>query len=198
MVEIGRKPIMKKTKEETARSRARIVDAASRRFREHGFEGVSVKDLMNEAGLTHGAFYAHFPSKEALMKAACEDAFAETQARLTRQEDLAPEAQLQAFVDAYLSMAHVEAPARGCAVPSLGAEAARSEGEVRAAFTAGIAGMIDKVAALVPGATAEERRARAVTVVAEAVGTLVLARAVAPGPLRDEILAAVRRHLIQA
>jgi TetR/AcrR family transcriptional repressor of nem operon len=111
---------------------------------------------------------------------------------------MTPEAQLQAFLDSYLSMAHIERPSRGCAIPTLGAEAARSEGEVRDAFTAGIAGMIDKMAALVPGATTEEKRARAMTVVAEAVGTLMLTRAVAPGPLRDEILTAVRRHLIEA
>jgi TetR/AcrR family transcriptional repressor of nem operon len=187
---------MKKSKEDTARSRERILDSASRRFREGGFGGVSVKDLMGEAGLTHGAFYAHFPSKEALMSAACEQALAETARRLTPAEGQAPQEALTAFLDRYLSAAHVERPARGCAIAALGGEAARESDDVRDAFATGIATMIDRFAALVPGEDEADRRDRAIATVAEAVGAIVLARAVAPGALRDEIVAAARRDLL--
>lgn len=187
---------MKKTKEETARSRERIVTSASRRFREGGFAGVSVKDLMGEAGLTHGAFYAHFPSKDALIGAACADAFRETTNRLVPRAGATPDETLTQFLDNYLSRPHLETPARGCAIAALASEAAREPGEVKAAFSDGIATMIDRLAELVPGDDPSARRERAITVFAEAVGTLVLARAVESGDLQDAILAAARRHLL--
>jgi TetR/AcrR family transcriptional repressor of nem operon len=181
---------MKKTKEETARSRERILASAARRFREGGFEGVSVKDLMQEAGLTHGAFYAHFPSKEALMGAACKEAMAEA----ARRQQIAPgetrEEALERFIRHYLRDAHVTQPGQGCVIPALGGEAARAGGEIQEAMAGSVAGMLERLTVLAGG------RAEAITLMAELVGALLLARTVEPGPLRDEILATARAHLL--
>ena len=105
-------------KEET---RERILRAAARAIRKHGYEGVGVADVMKEAGLTHGGFYAHFESRDALLAAAADQAGAETLEILTRAIAAAkPGQELTALVDAYLSDRHVAAPEQGCVIAAAG------------------------------------------------------------------------------
>ena len=116
-------------KEET---RERIVRAAARAIRKHGYEGVGVADVMKEAGLTHGGFYAHFESRDALLAAAADQAGAESIESLTRAIAAAkPGQELTALVDTYLSDRHVTAPEQGCAIAAAGSEVPRQQAEVR-------------------------------------------------------------------
>src|SRR5438309_9990479 len=119
-------------KKQTARDR--ILRAAARAIRKHGYEGVGVADVMKEAGLTHGGFYAHFESRDALLAAAADQAGAESIEHLTRAIAAAkPGQELMALVDAYLSDGHVAAPEKGCAIAAAGTEVPRQHADVRRA-----------------------------------------------------------------
>lgn len=183
---------MKKSREETARTRERILRSASRAFRSGGFGGVSVKDLMNEAGLTHGAFYAHFPSKDVLMGEACADAFKERAEGFHAMLDANPGNELDTFVRYYLRPEHVSRPELGCPVPSLAGEAARGPDEVKQVFTRGVSRMLERLQRAIPGDDAERE---AIAFLAEAVGAIVLARAVSDPDLQERILDACRTDL---
>ena len=125
----------------------RIVDAAARAIRRSGYDGTGVADIMKDAGLTHGGFYAHFASREAMLAEAADRAGAESVAAVERIAAAAPPRQaLQAMLQAYLSKAHVEGVETGCAVAALGSEMPRQAPEVRRAATRRIKEMIDLVA----------------------------------------------------
>src|SRR5258706_1521587 len=127
---------MRYPKEHKARTRQKIVEIAAREFREKGLEGVGVADLMASAGLTHGGFYAHFGSKEALVEAACRHGVAATIETLDFRARQAPPGEgLRTIVRTYLSRAHRDDAARGCIMPSLAGEIARRAPETRKAFT---------------------------------------------------------------
>src|SRR5438309_6694837 len=129
---------MKVTREEAARNRERIVEAAARRFRERGFDGIGVAEVMKEAGLTHGGFYGHFASKEDLMAEACALALTRSRELWSRRAQAAGGEPLPALAHLYLSTRHRDDPGRGCLVASLGADAARQGEGVRAALTEGL------------------------------------------------------------
>ena len=135
---------MRYSKEHKQETHARIVKKASVRLREKGAHGIGVADLMKEAGLTHGGFYAHFDSREALVI----EAFAYAMDRSVEHwrkmaADIPPEKRLSTIVDSYVSAAHRDDPGRGCAVPTLGAEIARESARTRKAFAAKLDQMID-------------------------------------------------------
>lgn len=183
---------MKVSKEQAAASRERILDAGTRLFRERGFDGIGVADLMQEAGLTHGGFYGHFASKEELMARACERALGKSAAKwealCTRDGDRA----LAALADSYLSTRHRDNPGAGCIVTSVGGEATRHGPAVRRAFTDGVRSLLDVLARVVPGRTRAARRDKALATFAGMVGAIVLARAVDDTDLSADILRAVR------
>ena len=157
----------------------RIVDAAARATRRSGYDGTGVADIMNEVGLTHGGFYAHFASRDAMLAEAADRAGAESVASLTRIAAGAPPQQaFRSMVRAYLSKEHVDGIETGCPVAALGSEMARQSPTVRRAATRRIKEMIDVVARY--SADHGERSAyeQALSTVATMVGTLVLARAV--------------------
>ncbi len=185
---------MRVSREQAAKNREHVVDTAARLFRERGYDGIGVADLMKEAGLTHGGFYANFASKEQLMAEACARAFDGSiewwETMIARDGDTA----LQTIIDAYLSPAHVKRPGLGCAVAALGADAARLAPPVRAAMTAGVKAQIEALAGLADGADAAHQRAQAIASYAAMIGALVLARVVDDASLSDEILAAVRER----
>ena len=111
----------------------RIVEAASRAIRRSGYDGTGVADIMKDAGLTHGGFYAHFDSREAMLAEAADQAGADTVARMTQVAGAVPPSQaLQAMLRAYLSKEHVGAVETGCAVAALGSEMPRQSPQVRA------------------------------------------------------------------
>lgn len=173
---------MRMSREEAAKSRVAIVEAAARKFREHGYDGIGIAGLMEAAGRTHGGFYKHFDDKEMLIAEATTEALAGNRAQWRAVLANAfgdPVAALRAW---YLSPAHVERPADGCAYAALAAEAPRHSEAVRDAFERGLA---ESIAML---ADVSGDREAAIRSIAQMVGTLILARAVATPEFSAEIL----------
>jgi TetR/AcrR family transcriptional repressor of nem operon len=167
-------------KDHKAATRQRIIQAAAAAFRAGGLAGVRVEDVMAAAGLTHGGFYAHFRSKEELVREALEHASAETVEQLSKPVAAAPEADhLRAVIEAYLSPAHVAHPERGCPLAALGAEIARGGDATRRTLASGVKDRLRWMRRLSPG----DRRnhlsdTQAIGTLACMVGGVVLARAV--------------------
>jgi TetR/AcrR family transcriptional repressor of nem operon len=177
----------------------RIVEVAARAIRRSGYAGTGVADIMKEAGLTHGAFYAHFPSREAMLAEAADRAGAESVATSAKVAAAAPTRQvLRALVREYLSKAHVEHADVGCPVAALGSEMPRQAPEVRRAATRRIKEMIDLVARQSPDWGQPGAHERALATVATMVGALLLARAVDEPALSDAICKAAVNQLAPA
>jgi TetR/AcrR family transcriptional repressor of nem operon len=188
---------MRYSKEHKLETHARIVKKASIKIREKGAHGIGVADLMKDAGLTHGGFYAHFASREALVI----EAFAYAMDRSTERwrkltEQTPPEKRLGAIVDSYLTPMHRDDPGKGCAVPALAAEIARESPKTRKAFAAKLEQMIDMLAAQIPEQPRKAARKQAMASIATMVGTLVLARIAGNGEFSDEILGAGREAVL--
>ena len=174
----------------------RIVEAAARAIRRSGYNGTGVADIMKDAGLTHGGFYAHFPSREAMLAEAADRAGSETVARMERIAASSPPQQaLPAMMRAYLSNEHLEGIESGCAAAALGSEMPRQAPEVRRAATRRIKEMIDLVARHSPDWGQPGAHERALFTVATMVGALVLARAVDEPRLSDGLRKAALKHL---
>jgi TetR/AcrR family transcriptional repressor of nem operon len=187
---------MRYPKDHKARTRRRIVETAARAFRENGLEGVGVADLMAQAGLTHGGFYAHFASKDALVEAACRHGIATTVETLDfRARNAPPGDGLRAIVRAYLSRTHRDDPAGGCILPSLAGEIARQGSATREAVTDQLRALSDVIARELPGDAAARQR-RALAIAASLVGALALARVVDDAALSDAILEATREVVL--
>lgn len=169
-------------------SHERIVDAAARAIRRSGYGGTGVADIMKEAGLTHGAFYAHFASREAMLAEAADRAGAQSNAFAADVIAAVPPGQsLQALMQVYLSKAHVQGIENGCPISALGSEMPRQSPEVRRAATLRIKEMIDLVARQSPDWGQPGAHERALVTVATMVGTLILARAVDDAALSDAL-----------
>jgi AcrR family transcriptional regulator len=174
----------------------RIVDAAARAIRRSGYAGTGVADIMKDAGLTHGGFYAHFASREAMLAEAADRAGAQGVAAVERVAAAAPPRKaLRALLRAYLSKTHVEGVETGCAVAALGSEMPRQAPEVRRAATRRIKEMIDLVARQSPEWGQPGAHEHALATVATMVGALVLARAVDDPRLSDALREAALKHL---
>lgn len=173
------------------RTREQIVETAARAFREEGVSGVGIGELMGRAGLTHGGFYAHFPSKDALVAEACGRAVDQTWAQMRDLVSQAPPGEeLAAFIRAYVSRTHRDDPGGGCMMPSMGGEMARQEPDVRAAFTAQVRRVLENIQALMP--PAPDREDRALTLLSGMAGAVLLSRAVDDDALSDRILKVCR------
>ncbi len=160
-------------------SHQRIVQAAARAIRRSGYDGTGVADIMKEAGLTHGAFYAHFTSREAMLAEAADRAGAESNAFAASIVAAAPpEHSLRALMQAYLSEEHLAGVETGCPVSALGSEMPRQAPEVRRVCTRRIQDMIDLVARQSPDWGQPAAHERALVTVAAMVGALTMARAV--------------------
>ena len=184
---------MRYSREHKLETHARIVKKASVRLREKGAHGIGVADLMKEAGLTHGGFYAHFDSREALVIEAFTHAMDRSTERWRRlAEQTPPEKRLAMIVNTYLTPLHRDDPGHGCAVPTLGAEIARESPKTRKVFAGRLEQMIDTLAAQLPGVPRKAARKQAISAIATMMGTLVLARVAGSGEFSDEILAAGR------
>src|SRR4051794_37469721 len=184
---------MRYSKEHKQETHAKIVKKAAVLLREKGAHGIGVADLMKEAGLTHGGFYAHFDSREALVI----EAFAYAMDRSTDRwrklaEQTPPDRRLATIVDSYLTPVHRDDPGHGCAVPALGAEIARESPKTRKAFAAKLEQMIDMLAGQIPDVPRKVARKRAMAALATMMGTLVLARVAGNSEFSDEILGAGR------
>lgn len=175
---------MRVTKEQTRENKRRIVETASRLFRQHGYDGIGISDLMKEAGFSHGGFYNHFSSKEELIAAASQHAFEELD-RGTHGKDI------DGILSSYMSQGHRDELSTACPAASLGGDAGRHTDETKVVFKGGIEGWLARIDCALSGEGIEggERRAKAINLLAKAVGAIVLARAVSVDPrLSDEIL----------
>jgi TetR/AcrR family transcriptional repressor of nem operon len=173
--------VMRYPAKETAAKHERIVKEASRLFRERGFENVSVSQVMKAAGLTHGAFYAHFGSKEELQSAAVAYGIKVSLGRMQRNKK-----NRGSYADRYLSRWHRDNPGDGCTMAALAQEVARSSPELKAAFE-------QELREIFPAIGGE--RKEAIFCVAAMIGGVVLARAVQDPRLSEEILKSVRQKL---
>lgn len=175
-------------------TRRKVVKAAAAAMRAKGPDGVGVAEIMAEAGLTHGGFYAHFPNKEALVAAAVEEAFDESRRRFDRLTGgLGPGEALRAFVDAYVSMEHRNAPERGCPISTLASDLPRQGPQVRSAFDIGVEGLIARIEHWLPDGDSATRRDLASSLMAEMAGAVALARAVSDPREAGKLLDASRR-----
>lgn len=184
---------MKVTKAQAQENRERIVETASVLFRERGYDGVGVAELMSKAGFTHGGFYKHFGSKADLMAEAATCSFAQS---ATQTADL----DIAAFVQQYLSREHRDAPGKGCTMAALCADAGRQSQPLKETFLAGIENQLATLAhddASLSESAQREARARRIATIAQVVGAIVLSRACPDdSPLADEILQVCSARII--
>lgn len=184
---------MRYSKEHKQETHARIVKKASVRLREKGAHGIGVADLMKEAGLTHGGFYAHFDSREALVIEAFGYAMDRSIERWRKvAEATPPEKRFSTIVENYLTTVHRDDPGHGCAVPALGAEIARESLKTRKAFSAKLEQMVEMMADQVPDVPRKTARKQAIAALTTMMGTLVLSRIAGNGEFSDEILSSGR------
>ena len=169
---------MKVSREQVAENRRTILEAASRLFRQHGYESVTVADVMLAAGLTHGGFYGYFKSKEDLIAQALAEALTSS---------AAPPSDPAAYAAGYLTRRHRDDRGAGCPFAALAAETVRQPAGARAAMTAGLKRQIERLSAGAPGASADKRRA-AIGGWAAMVGAMILARVSDDPALSDEVL----------
>ena len=186
---------MKVSREQAARNRERILDVAARLFRERGFEGIGVADLMKEAGLTHGGFYGHFASKDELIAQASGRELTKSLAFWSKVGERVPDDRLSAIAAAYLTSTHRDNPGAGCVVAALGPEVPRQVPAVRRTVTSYVRSVIDLLVKLAPGRSKAARRQKAITTYATLVGAMVLARVVDDRALSQEILEAGRESV---
>ncbi|PKM18965.1 MAG: TetR family transcriptional regulator [Gammaproteobacteria bacterium HGW-Gammaproteobacteria-15] len=184
---------MKVTKAQVQENRQRIVETASVLFRERGYDGVGVAELMAAAGFTHGGFYKHFGSKADLMAEAAACSFAQS-AEKTANVDIAD------FVQHYLSRQHRDAPGEGCTMAALCADAARQPESLKETFAIGIENQLATLAhedAALSESAQREARASRIETLAQVVGAIVLSRACPDSsPLADEILHVCRSRIL--
>lgn len=184
---------MKVTKAQAQANRAHIVKTAATLFRERGYDGVGVADLMAAAGFTHGGFYKHFRSKADLMAEAAESGF-------STASPFTAEIVMTAFIDHYLSRAHRDDRGNGCTMAALCGDAARQNAEVKATFADGIERFLDAVKHSddePDGAERQEARAATLDMLAHVVGAIVLSRACPDdSPLADDILDVCRARCL--
>jgi TetR/AcrR family transcriptional repressor of nem operon len=195
---------MKVTKEQAAANRAALVQAASRLFRERGIDGVGVAEICRAAGLTHGALYAQFTSKEALAAEALAYGLDRSYALLAAATEAARDDHkppLAAYLDAYLAPRHRDDLAGGCAMAASASEIARQDEVISAQFSAGFERTVAAIQGLLEASTAQTSpavaRQRAVAIAAAMIGGIAVARGVrkARPQLSDEIVMAVRQVL---
>jgi TetR/AcrR family transcriptional repressor of nem operon len=179
---------MRKSRQEAAETRRRIVNAAAHEFRENGIVATGLADVMKAAGLTHGGFYKHFTSKDQLV------AEATTTALNTLLEEMAAHPTVKAGVASYLSTEHRDNPGSGCPLAALGGELFRSGNDVRAAATEGF---LRLMAILARKSDTPDARRRALVTAATMIGALTMSRIVTDPELSTEILRETQKSLME-
>jgi TetR/AcrR family transcriptional regulator, transcriptional repressor for nem operon len=190
---------MRYSREHKQETRDRIVRKASVRLREKGAHGIGIADLMKEAGLTHGGFYAHFDSREALVIEAFAFAMDRSMEHWRKMTgEVAPEKRLALIAESYLSALHRDDPGHGCSIPALGAEIARESPKTRKAFAAKLDQMIDMMADQVTGVPRKTARKQAIATLAAMAGTILLSRIAGSGELSDEVMKAGKEVALES
>lgn len=186
---------MRVTREQAAANRERILEVAGTLFRQHGYDGIGVAEIMKQAGLTHGGFYGHFASKDELAAEITGRVLGRPgwTERLTRSANPT----FGDVVRGYLSTRHRDDAGRGCLFAALASDVVRQPKPVRHAFTQGLRDRVETLRSLLPGRSAAARREKALATMAGLVGALVLSRAVDDPELSDEILDAASATFAQ-
>ena len=181
---------MRVTRVQAEGNRQAVINVASRLFREHGFDGIGLKDLMEAAGLTQGAFYKQFVSKQDLTAQASTRALENASRRWSDAAAANPEDPLGAVIAFYLSMEHRAETMDGCPIVALGSDAARQGVDVKASFEAGIRQYLEMLGSWIGDADGEERGGRAMAALSTMVGAVILSRAVNDERLSKQFLQA--------
>jgi len=189
---------MRVSRIQAEKNRQTVIDAASRLFREHGFDGIGLKNLMKGAGLTQGAFYKQFTSKDDLAAQASKRALESAFSRWATAAAANPTDPLGAAIAFYLSMEHREEKMDGCPVVALGSDAARQGADVKASFEAGIRKYLELLGSWVGDAEGEEPSGKAMAILSTMVGAVVLSRAVNDERLSKQFLQAAAESLLAA
>ena len=185
---------MRKSRQEAAKTRERIVVSAAAEFREHGIAATGLADFMKAAGLTHGGFYRHFRSKDHLVAEACAAAGASMTTRVAASAAHGRKGYgLGAAVADYLSAEHRDNPRDGCPLAALGGELARADSNTRAAATDAFLKLVDVLAGQIDAARSNEAEKRAVFAASAMIGALTMARVVTKPVLSDTILRSVEK-----
>jgi TetR/AcrR family transcriptional repressor of nem operon len=187
------------SKASKANTHARLVEAAAARFKERGVDGISLSDLMKELKLTHGGFYRHFDSRDELVTEALELALTQTGQDMREHLFDGDKPDIAALVDYYLTEAHRDGRAAGCAVAALAGDAPRKSADMQAQFRKQIETILQTLSEAVRAsgsAEAGDSRATAILVLSALYGALIMARAVGDSPLSREVLSTVRKRVL--
>lgn len=187
---------MRVSRQQAEENRQTVIDVASRLFREHGFDGIGLKDLMAGAGLTQGAFYKQFESKDDLAAQASRRALESASGRWSAAAQSNPEDPLSAVVDFYLSAGHRAERMDGCPVVALGSDAARQGPDVKASFEAGIKEYLDMLGGWFGKADGDEQGSKAMVVLSTMVGAVLLSRAVNDEQMSKRFLKAAAESIL--
>lgn len=188
---------MKVSREQAAENRELIIQTATQLFREKGFDGIGIAELMKTVGLTHGGFYGHFSSKDDLISQACDRAVDDilAQGAEARKNSSNP---FENFIQRYLSTEHRDNPGSGCLMAALGSEVPRQSPQIKASFTRGFSKMVDGVMGLLTSEKkAALRREKALFTLSALVGAQIIARAMGDEELSQDVLESVKKQLIK-
>ncbi|MDX8440645.1 TetR/AcrR family transcriptional regulator [Mesorhizobium australafricanum] len=186
---------MRVSRVQAEENRQTVINVASRLFREHGFDGIGLKDLMKGAGLTQGAFYKQFASKEDLAAQASERALESASGRWSAAIAASPQDPLGAVIAFYLSMGHRDEKMDGCPVAALGSDAARQGTDVKAAFETGVTAYLEMVGNMIAGTVGQKTDDKAMAVLSTMVGALLLSRVVNDPELAQAFLNAAGQQV---
>ncbi|MEH2553241.1 TetR/AcrR family transcriptional repressor of nem operon [Bradyrhizobium algeriense] len=189
---------MRVSRIQAAENRQTVINVASRLFRERGFDGIGLKDLMKAAGLTQGAFYKQFASKEDLAVEASKRALESASGRWSDAAEKNPDDPLGAVIAFYLSGDHREEKMDGCPIVALGADAARQGSDVKAAFEAGIKAHLEVLGRFIAETGGEESSGKAMAILTTMVGAVTLSRVVNDPDLARAILDAAVKQVREA
>jgi TetR/AcrR family transcriptional regulator, transcriptional repressor for nem operon len=189
---------MRVTRVQASENRQNVINVASRLFREHGFDGIGLKDLMERAGLTQGAFYRQFASKEDLAVQASRRALESASGRWSLAATEHPDDPLGAVIAFYLSTGHRDEKMDGCPVVALASDAARQGTNVKAVFEAGIKAYLGVLSRLITDTNGRESRGKAIAVLSTMVGALTLSRVVNDPDLARAILDEAAKQVREA
>jgi TetR/AcrR family transcriptional repressor of nem operon len=189
---------MRVSRVQAAKNRETVIDVASRLFRSRGFDGIGLKDLMGAAGLTQGAFYKQFASKEDLAAQASVRAIENATVRWSAATAAKPEHPLGAVIAFYLSTAHRDEKMDGCPIVALGSDAARQGSDVKASFETGIKDHLEILSRLIAKTNGETPKGKAMAILSTMVGALMLSRVVNDPDLAQALLKAAAKQVREA
>lgn len=189
---------MRVSRIQAAENRETVINVASRLFREHGFDGIGLKDLMKGAGLTQGAFYKQFASKDDLVAQASRRALESASRRWAAAAEANPQDPLGTVIAFYLSMEHRGEKMDGCPIVALGSDAARQGDDVKASFEAGIKEHLEILGRLIGETDGKESSGRAMAVLSTMVGAVMLSRVVNDPDLAQAFLNSAREQVREA